>query len=444
MTEEERRRLYGPEKGYYNADEEVYEDLQTAAEQNAQAEAAQMQGDIDHPMLDANKAPSGAVNTIINNANTPAATQPVQPAVNTTTASTDGQPSVTPQPAPQESPYERFKREDAEEYQKVLNGQKRLEDYWAERLRQHDADVKAAEEENERRTQMEGRRASMVNAAGLAASLFNLYAVGGLHASNQVYRDHTQDWMRKADADRRMRRARIDNLRDRQRGIQDKLEGLRAANTQDAYNRWRNQAAADAAAAQKDADRQKAEEAALAKRDADMQTKGFIPDPNSETGYRFDLQLAREIALSKSIRAASGRVTSSPQKGGSSKRETTSPAATSKGTPAKSSSANAGAPMQANPATNAASSVPFYLNPTSQPAATVATTANGNNAQKAGGFKDWAYRMPHEESEFKKKREFFGWPDPKAGTPINPPKPANPPKQEEEKPKKTGTWEDEF
>lgn len=303
MAEEERRRLYGPEKGHYNADEEVYEDLQTAAAQNAQAEAAQMQGDIDHPMLDANKAPSGAVNTILNNANPAATTQPAQPIENTTPpATTDTQPTVTPQPAPQETPYERFKREDAEEYQKVLDGQKRLEDYWADRLRRHDADIKAEEEEDARRTQMENRRASMVNAAGLAASLFNLYAVGGLHASNQVYKDHMQDWMRKADMDRKMRRARIDNLRDRQRGVQDKLEGLRAANTQDAYNRWRNQAAADAAAEQKELDRQKAEEAAQAKRVADMQTKGFVPDTTSETGFRFDPDLAQEMAFARSTK----------------------------------------------------------------------------------------------------------------------------------------------
>ena len=131
------------------------------------------------------------------------------------------------------------------EWQKVLDGQKALVDYWAEQDRAARQRVKEAEEEDRTRTEMENRRAGLVGAGEVAASLINLFSVGSLHASNQVYKDHMQDWMRKADMDRKYRTMRIDQLRERQRGIGDKYATLQAAQTEQAYENWRKNAAED-------------------------------------------------------------------------------------------------------------------------------------------------------------------------------------------------------
>lgn len=131
------------------------------------------------------------------------------------------------------------------EWQKVLNGQKALLDYWAEEDKAARQRVKDAEEEDRTRTEMENRRAGFVGAGEVAASLINLFSVGSLHASNQVYKDQMQDWMKKADMDRKYRTMRIDQLRERQRGIGDKYATLQAAQTEQAYQNWMKNAAED-------------------------------------------------------------------------------------------------------------------------------------------------------------------------------------------------------
>lgn len=57
----------------------------------------------------------------------------------------------------------------------------------------------------------------------LASSIANLVGVGGFNASNQVYQNPSVEWMRKADQDKQMARARMDNLRERQRQVQQHL-----------------------------------------------------------------------------------------------------------------------------------------------------------------------------------------------------------------------------
>ena len=67
----------------------------------------------------------------------------------------------------------------------------------------------------------------------LASSLANLIAVGGFNASNQVYQNPAMDWMKKADQDRLVNRQRIDNMRERQRAVQQQLLQIRAQGASD-------------------------------------------------------------------------------------------------------------------------------------------------------------------------------------------------------------------
>lgn len=67
------------------------------------------------------------------------------------------------------------------------------------------------------------RAAQATGLTHLGSSIANLIGVGGFNASNQVYNNPSIDWMRKADQDRQIARQRMDNLRDRQRQIQQHL-----------------------------------------------------------------------------------------------------------------------------------------------------------------------------------------------------------------------------
>lgn len=86
----------------------------------------------------------------------------------------------------------------------------------------------------------------------LAASVANMIGVGGHNAANQQYRQYSLDWMRKADQDMHLRRARIDNLRERQRALQQHLSQLKQQN---GLTILQQQAAEDAARAKYAQDR---------------------------------------------------------------------------------------------------------------------------------------------------------------------------------------------
>lgn len=85
----------------------------------------------------------------------------------------------------------------------------------------------AAEQEAATINEANKRAARWTGAAELAASMANLYAVGQHNAVSQQYKPYSQDWMRKADQDAREHRARIDNLRERQRALQQHQIQLR-------------------------------------------------------------------------------------------------------------------------------------------------------------------------------------------------------------------------
>lgn len=69
--------------------------------------------------------------------------------------------------------------------------------------------------------------ARWTGATELAASVANLIGVGQFGASNQQYKPYSQDWMKKADQDLKYNRARLDNMRDRQRALQQHMIQLR-------------------------------------------------------------------------------------------------------------------------------------------------------------------------------------------------------------------------
>jgi len=87
--------------------------------------------------------------------------------------------------------------------------------------------IKKAEAESAAQVAADQRAARWTGATELASSIANLIAVGGHNAVSQQYRPFSQDWMRKADQDARLNRARIDNLRERQRAMQGQLTNMK-------------------------------------------------------------------------------------------------------------------------------------------------------------------------------------------------------------------------
>lgn len=109
----------------------------------------------------------------------------------------------------------------------IAGEQKRAEQAEQEAIEQYNAERKAAR---------------WTGATELAASLANMIAVGGHNAVSQQYHSYSQDWMKKADENWRQNRARYDNLRDRQRALQQQLIQLRMGDAGTALNMATRQA----------------------------------------------------------------------------------------------------------------------------------------------------------------------------------------------------------
>lgn len=104
--------------------------------------------------------------------------------------------------------------------QAAINSFADMVEGYARNIRNAEAESAAQVAADQRATRWTGLTEGM-------ASLANLIAVGSGNAVSQQYRPYSQDWMRKADMDARMNRARIDNLRERQRAMQGQLANLR-------------------------------------------------------------------------------------------------------------------------------------------------------------------------------------------------------------------------
>lgn len=70
------------------------------------------------------------------------------------------------------------------------------------------------------------RAATWTGLTELAASMANLIGVGQGNAVSQQYHSFSQDWMRKADADIKEHRSKLDDLRNRQRAIRQQYDTL--------------------------------------------------------------------------------------------------------------------------------------------------------------------------------------------------------------------------
>lgn len=114
----------------------------------------------------------------------------------------------------------------------MLAAQQRQQKDFADIALQYKADYDAAQAEDAALRQQEQKRAAWVGTTEALANLTNLIGVGSFGASNQQYHSYSKDWMDKADADRRLRRNRIDNIRDRQRAMAQQLAQLRGNQAQ--------------------------------------------------------------------------------------------------------------------------------------------------------------------------------------------------------------------
>lgn len=90
-------------------------------------------------------------------------------------------------------------------------------------IREGENKIRTEEQEAKDQRAREERAAIWTGAGEVAASLANLIAVGGFNAVSQKYHPYQQDWMKKADENWRSNRARIDNMRERQRALKQQM-----------------------------------------------------------------------------------------------------------------------------------------------------------------------------------------------------------------------------
>ena len=118
----------------------------------------------------------------------------------------------------------------AEDVEKI-NGEQAQ--YFADLLKQRGLDVKKAEAEDAELTEGERKAAAWTGATELAAAIANMVGVGSFNASNQKYHSFSQDWMKKADENRKARRKRMDDLRERQNAAGAQLSAIKASGAKD-------------------------------------------------------------------------------------------------------------------------------------------------------------------------------------------------------------------
>lgn len=171
---------------------------------------------------------------------------------------------------------------------------------------------RAEAQEQIRADQQAGRWTGLTE---LAASVANLVGVGEGNAVSQQYRNYSQDWMRKADEDMRYHRSRIDNLRDRQRAIQQRMLEVEQNNNlrlvdYEMKKRQQEQAARQAQAklqldaAKAEADRQY-KAGLLSARQYEAETKRAVAEYNAQVKQR-ELGIKSGVAASQ-IRANDAR-----------------------------------------------------------------------------------------------------------------------------------------
>lgn len=173
-----------------------------------------------------------------------------QPAVNNTTPAVDMQlvetmkqqanqeyqaSNPTPaKPTLKTDPVDNIQREIDKTYQSGIDAvNKQAEVYKQQQVHLYDVakgfkDELEAEREKDSRLRNQENMRNIFGATGeLVASLANLYQVGK-GAPNTNLHPFTQDWMKEVDKKRKERKTSMDNIRDRQRDAESKLNALKA------------------------------------------------------------------------------------------------------------------------------------------------------------------------------------------------------------------------
>lgn len=109
---------------------------------------------------------------------------------------------------------------------------KALEDNNREILRGYIRDAELARQENEILSRGETGAALWTGATELGAAIANLIGVS-TGAAHQQYNSVSDDWMRRADQNRRLRTQRIDSLKARRDAIASEMAKLRSANAKE-------------------------------------------------------------------------------------------------------------------------------------------------------------------------------------------------------------------
>lgn len=106
---------------------------------------------------------------------------------------------------------------------------KQEEDIYQNQVDNWNTQLQNAEQQQRDVTRMEGQKSIFGAATEFAQALANLHYVGN-GASNQQVKNLSQDWMKQVDANRERRKARIDNIRERQRAAEMQLAQIRSGN----------------------------------------------------------------------------------------------------------------------------------------------------------------------------------------------------------------------
>lgn len=123
-----------------------------------------------------------------------------------------------------------LEKSQAENEAAMLQAQQRQQQDFADLALQYKRDYDAALAEDAALRKQEERGSALMGITEAVANLTNLIGVGYNGASNQQYHSYSKDWMDRADAERKARRNRIDNIRDRQKAMQQQLAQLRSQN----------------------------------------------------------------------------------------------------------------------------------------------------------------------------------------------------------------------
>lgn len=115
----------------------------------------------------------------------------------------------------------------------ITSANSALETSYNDSLRRREEDLAAAQKEDKILTRADNNAAIWTAATEAAAAVANLIGVGSFNAANQKQPSYSQEWMKRADANRRERQKRMDNLKERLDAADLQLANAKAQNAKD-------------------------------------------------------------------------------------------------------------------------------------------------------------------------------------------------------------------